>query len=220
MSAIVSLSQFKKKDTIKVLNRRFRPTYYTWFSSIEPRLLFSKLEENNRFVDSGFIKSNAIDPLKIYQYQLASLGANLNVYKLHFPQIKLQWNVLNAGGYWFRARVKESTDTANSRGTPINCSYLSFGSNVIFRPDSRWGVATGLEWIIPDIWNSTYTLSNNNPLIQIQFDGHLKTSANGKLFFRYRWTFEKDNRHSNFTQLQLGYALNLFAGPPPKEAGK
>jgi len=196
-------------DTLTVKNRRFRSTYYTCFSSLEPRLLFSKLEQNNRILDStGF--EGKVSPLRLYQYQLWSFGATLNVFRFNFPQLKINWNVLGFGGYFFRTRIGTSTDGKDNGSLPLNASYLVLNSNVVFRPDNRWGVSVGFDCIKPSLWSNRYKLANDNLLLQPYLDAFLKTNESAKLFFRFRWIYEHDNRGSNFTQIQMGYSINLY----------
>jgi hypothetical protein len=128
-------------DTLKltIKNKKFRSPYFTLFTSLEPKLLFSKLEENNRVLDSSSFESDTlISPLKLYQYQVWSFGATLNVFKLSFPQVKFSWNVLNVGAYFFRTKVGTQSDSVN-QSVPLNSSYLLLNTNVMFRPDNRWG---------------------------------------------------------------------------------
>ena len=198
-------------DYIEISTKRFRTPYFNFFGYIEPRLLFAKLEENNRFVDSSKAGNGVIDPISLYQYQLASFGITTQVFRISFPQIKLQVNLINAGVYWMRTRVALTSDSAGPTA-PLNSIYWQFGTNVIFRPDSRWGVSIGFDYLAPRIWNDAYALENKKGLFQDQFDAWLRTGEEGKLFFRFRWTYENKTRNKNFTQVQLGYSLNLFAG--------
>ena len=70
---------------VTVRNRPFRSPYYTFFSSIEPKLLFSKLEQNNRVIDSSKLTNHEINPLQLYRYQLASFGVMVNILKFNTP---------------------------------------------------------------------------------------------------------------------------------------
>jgi hypothetical protein len=99
-------------------------------------------------------------------------------------------------------------------------SYWELGSVIIFRPDNRWGASIGVNYIFPRIWNADYQTTRSNGLFQKQFDGCLHTGNEGKLFFRFRWTYESHHRNSNFAQIQLGYSLNLFAGSNSEKKGK
>jgi hypothetical protein len=129
--------------TIKLRKRPFRSPYWNVFSSVEPRLLFSKIEENNRFLDSTKFADHKIDPVRLFQYQRASFGANLNLLRFSFPQLKLQWNAINAGAYWFRTRIGNPSDSSGENSVPLNSGYYIIGTNVVFRPDNRWGASMG-----------------------------------------------------------------------------
>jgi hypothetical protein len=204
----------QKGEIIQVDNRNFPFAYQTWVNYVEPKLLFSKLEDNNRFIDSGKAVNNVITPILLYKYQIASFGLGVQVYRINWPQLKLQFNVLNVGGYWSRSRVATTADSSGPT-VALNSMLAEFSTGVVFRPDNRWGASTGFAYIYPKIWNPDYKLGRNRGLFQFQFDGYLKTSDEGKLFFRYRWTYEKGNKNANFTQVQLGYSVQLFAGSKP-----
>jgi hypothetical protein len=206
-------TEYKTKDSsIRIPNTRgkFKSVYFNYFGYVEPKLLFSKLEENNRILDSTKAIGGQIDPLSIFRYQLASFGINVQVFRLSFPQIKLQWNVLNGGMFWSRTRVALTADSTGP-SEALNSNYWTLESNLTFRPDNRWGASLGFGYMKGRLWNKDYSIIKNKGLFQNQFDAWLRTGDDGKLFFRYRWTFENGNRNNNFTQLQLGYSLNLFA---------
>jgi hypothetical protein len=198
------------KYEVTLKPKRFSAPHWVFANYVEPSLLFAKLEENNRFIDSLTLDGNKIDPVKLFQYQLVSFGATLNILRMSFPQSKMSWNVLSAGGYWFRSRVGYSNDSTRA-SVALNSSYLIGSTEWIFRPDSRWGVSMGANVIKPSLWNETYELANRHWLLQPYLNAFLKTNENDKLFFRFRWTYEIKERDNNFTQIQLGYNVNLFA---------
>jgi len=200
-------------DSIYVKKGFFSAPYYNFLGNIEPKLLFSKLEDNNKFLilDSLASADKKINALSIFQHQLASFGFTLNVLKIHFPQSKVNWNVVDLALFWYRTRVKNSTDSANTHSEALNSSYWNIATSVGFRPDSRWGVSLGASYLKQNLWNSLYKLDHNAGLFQACFDGHLKTNDDSKLFFRFRWTFDGHTFNNNFTQVQLGYSLNLFS---------
>jgi len=181
--------------------------------------LFSKLEETNRVLDSVKGVGKRIDAISLFQYQLASFGVKVQTFRLSFPQIKLQWNLLDAGVFWSRTRIALSSDSTGPTEA-LNSNYWQFGSSIVFRPDNRWGASMGFEYMKPKIWSDDYQVAKNRGLLQQQFDSWLRTGDDGKLFFRYRWTYERNNRNNNFTQIQLGYSLNLFAGNKVSSSGK
>ncbi len=201
-----------KQEKFTVKHRRFRSPFFNIFGSIEPRLLFSKLEDNNRFLDSSALSGNEINSLRLYQQQLASFGTSLQLLKFSFPQLKFTWNVLNTGIYWYRSRLSFSSDSTDRSSIPLNSHYAVIGTQVNFRPDSRWGATLGFDYINQSLWNSEYTLSDTHALHQIYFESFLRTDTYSKLFFRFKWTYVHKNRESNFTQIQMGYSLNLFGG--------
>lgn len=193
----------------EVKNKKFRSTYFTVLNSMEPRLLFAKLEENNKFIDGESVVDGEITALKLFQQQLVSFGVSFNVFKINFPQQKFAWNFLSGGAYWFRSRI-ENPDAPDSESIPLNSSYWQLSTDFQFMPDSRWGLNLGVNWIKPEIWHADYKLSDNNALLQPYLNAFLKTNDEDRLFFRYRWTFEHTEKENNFTQIQVGYSMNLF----------
>lgn len=200
------------QKTFTVKHKRFKSPFFNIFGNIEPRLLFSKLEDNKRFLDSSAVSDNKINPLRLYQQQLASFGTTFQLLRFSFPQLKFSWNVLSTGIYWYRSRLTLSSDSTNTNSIPLNSHYAVIGTQVNFKPDSRWGAILGFDYIKQSLWNSSYTLSNTHALHQVYFESFLKTDTYSKLFFRFRWTYVHKNRESNFTQIQMGYSVNLFGG--------
>jgi hypothetical protein len=182
-------------------------------------LLFSKLDGNNKYylLDTPTFTSKKLDPLKTYQYQLASFGFNLNMLKFSFPDLKFSWNVIDAGAYWYRSRVQAVWDTISKHSTPVNSGMLDLSTRIDFHPDHRWGAGLMLGHIWQHTWNDTYKLPLKADLFRIGFDGYLETNdeENGasKLFFRFRWTADRHDLNKNFTQVQIGYSMNIFTGP-------
>jgi hypothetical protein len=199
----------------KVRNKKFRSTYFTILNSMEPRLLFAKLEENNRFIDNESVINDEIGALRLFQQQLVSFGVSFNLFKLNFPQQKFAWNLLSGGAYWFRSRI-EASGAPESESIPLNSSYWQLSTDFQFMPDSRWGLNFGVNWIKPEIWHADYTLTDNNALLQPYLHAFLKTNDEDRLFFRYRWTFEHTEKENNFTQIQVGYSMSLFKAEEEK----
>lgn len=196
-------------DIIYIPKNKIGSRYYTFFGSIEPVLLFSKLEQTNRFIDSAKAPANKINPLQLYQYQIASLGINVDLIKFSFPQLKFTWNFLHGGVYWFRTRVATSSDSSQ-KSVALNSNYWQAGTSLSFNPDSRWALTFGVNYIQPNLWNTDYTLTNSHALLQTFLDGSMKTSDDAKMFLRFRWTSEMGKHEVNFTQFQLGYSMNIF----------
>ena len=194
-------------------NKPFKPGYFVWMPSIEPKLLFSKIDDKNRFImlDSTQSAGKHTDPLKQFQYQLVSFGTTINLLKIVYPQSKLSWNLLDLGAFWYRARVQNIKDTSTNISMSINNAYFSASSSLTFKPDSRWSFTNGLSYFKQQSFNTEYQFQRNKGLLQANFDGSYKTNSESKMFFRFRWTFDEHDPNKNFTQFQVGYALNLFA---------
>jgi hypothetical protein len=207
-----------KRDTLEVYvkTKRNSFTFFNTLGGLEPRLLFSKLEENNRYVPLSNISENKVRPLQLYQYQLVSFGATLNVIRFSFPQLKVNWSAINVGYYWFRTRLEASPTVTGPASIPINSNYISLGSHFAFRPDNRWGFGFGADYLRLSIFNPDYFLVNSKGLYQGCFDGFFKTNATSKLFFRFRWIAEAKDRNYNYNQIQLGYSINLFGTAPDR----
>lgn len=210
----------EKNKEFVVKTNKLRTPYYNFFGSLEPKLLISKLDENNRFLKLDSLSSSkyrldenqvSVDPLELFRYQLASFGLNLNVLKINFPQLKFSVNVLDFGYYWYKTSIQLFDDKEGSSTIPLNNQFFQFGSSLHFKPDSRWGANFGVNYIKQEIWNPSFSLNNDYGLLQSTFDAHLMTSDNAKLFFRFRWNYEYRNKGNNFTQFQLGYSVDLFS---------
>jgi hypothetical protein len=200
-------------EVLTVPNKDYKFGYYAWLPSIEPKLLFSKLDGNNKFLvlDSGFSSRKGINPLKQYQYQLASFGFTTTLLKFSYPQAKINWNVLDVGTYWYRTRVQSIKDTATNNSVAVNNAYLSLGMQVGFKPDSRYGANIGLAYIFQKAFNNDYKFEHNNGLAQASVDAFIKTNEDSEIFFRFRWIYDWHSFRNNFTQIQLGYSMNIFA---------
>jgi len=200
-------------EVLTVPNKDYKFGYYAWFPSIEPKLLFSKLDGNNKFLvlDSGFSSRKGINPLKQYQYQLASFGFTTTLLKFSYPQTKLTWNILDIGTYWYRTRVQSIKDTATNNSVAVNNAYLSLGMQIGFKPDSRYGANIGIAYIFQKAFNNDYKFEHNNGLAQASVDAFIKTNEDSKIFFRFRWIYDWHSFRNNFTQIQLGYSMNIFA---------
>jgi|GEM_PF-2341732 len=210
-----------ENDTLRTIhqsvkNGHLTSAYLSIFTYIEPRLLFSKLDGNNRnyLLDSATFAGKKLVPIKNYQYQLASFGFNLNLVKFSFPDLKFSWNVVDAGAYWYRSRVQAAADTDSKHSTPLNNGILNLSTRIDFHTDSRWGAGFMFGYIWQHLWNNDYKLPVQAGLLQAGFDAFMVTNDAdaSKLFFRFRWTGDSHHFSNNFTQIQLGYSMNIFAG--------
>ena len=195
---------------IKLRNLRMTRNYINWFGHIEFRLLFSKLDENNRLLDTSLISDNRVAAISLYQHQLANLGFRLQLLRMHFPQLKFHWNVLDVGTSWSRARVASAANPKFD-SLAVNSNQFVFGTSIRFNADGRYSLQIGVDYLRWLIWSKQLSLSDNKGLLQPYIDAHLWTNDANRVFFRFRWTHQRLNRASNFTQVQLGYSIELFS---------
>ena len=206
-------------DGVWIGNNTFKPKNGVWFNNVEFKIQFLKLEENNRYIQSATQDVQQPDvyklrPIDLYKYQLTSIGPVLDVYKVNYTQLKFSWNVLHIGLNWFGVRVIDPTVTTPATGTVtsifLNNIVVQPGTSLTFRPDSRWGLTIGIAYLNQAIWSQQFSIDNTNGLLQYYLNAYHKFSENTRLFFRFRLTHEVDYRYQNFTQIQLGYNVDLF----------
>ncbi|MDQ1087626.1 hypothetical protein [Siphonobacter sp. SORGH_AS_1065] len=216
-----------KKDSQNILNysvpkqlfvyyKDFNPNNSVFFNFIDFKLQFTKLEDNNRYIP--FDKQNFNDkkirlrPIDVYRYQLLSFSSILDIYRVNYTQLKFSWSLINMGLSYSNFKTIDSTGNQNERNTSTfqNCITLEPGSSITFRPDSRWGITLGVKYIKQYLWNVDYSLDNKFGLMQYYFDGHHNISDNSKVFFRFKLSNELKHSFYNFTQIQIGYTVDLF----------
>jgi hypothetical protein len=207
---------YKPINPVLIRPDKFKPINLVWFNNVEFKLQFLKLEENNRILpykrltlENSRIK---ISPIDLYKYQINSFGPTFDIFRVNYTQVKFSWNVLNIGINWFNVRVADSTTvSAESSSIYLNNFSIQPGSSITFRPDGRWGVTIGSNYLRQSIWAKPYELSNPHGLLQYHVNAHLKTNEYSRLFFRFRFTHEIKMRSENFTQIQAGYTVDLFS---------
>jgi hypothetical protein len=200
-----------KTGFYEIKTRKFSKTYFNILGNVEPKFKFSKIEENERNLSyaagdtlGGKVTLNALD---FYRYQKISLGADLSVFKVNFTSLKLSIN-LNTGITWFKTGLTSASNEQDVRD--IDGFNYNFNGSIKFLPDSRWGASLGYEYLKNYIMKESLAFSNNNELLQYKFDGFFKTNDTDKLFFRFRLTHQLGNTNNVFSQVQLGYSMNIF----------
>jgi hypothetical protein len=199
-----------KTGFYEIKTKKFSSTYFNILGNVEPKFKFSKIEENERNLsyasDTPGTKVT-LNSLDFYRYQKISLGADLSVFKVNFTSLKLSIN-LNTGITWFKTGLTPATNEQDVRD--IDGFNYNFNGSVKFLPDSRWGASLGYEYLKNYIMKETFAFNNNNELLQYKFDGFFKTNDTDKLFFRFRLTHQLGDTHNVFSQVQLGYSMNIF----------
>lgn len=229
------LIQFEASKRINLLTKRYQwgnKSYHGVFTFIEPRILFSKLEQNNKYLflprtsldtvvaKGQNLKRFNVNPLQLYQFSNFSIQTDLNLYKVNWAQAKSNFQ-LNAKFGYYRTAVSDSVNVLDSSDITSpdlktdNINSRLFGLNLVweFKPDGRFGISLG--WGIQHIkpFSDNYSIADgfDRFIHTVFFDGYLNTNdEGGRLFFRTRFNqlFDKPNR--NFMQIQLGYAANIF----------
>jgi hypothetical protein len=206
--------------------------YHAYFSYLEPRLNFSKIEENNNKLilippdlDTVALSSNKkayyILPINLMRYQSTSFDILLNIVKYNFPNIKsnLQFD-LAAGIY--RTNVSDTIDVVDSKitksATPNDktLNTLRFGFSILYeiKPDSRYGLNIVYDFLMQDLLSDQYNFTSNKRYRYshtIGLEAHLKTNDENTFFFRYKFSiFTPGINEQNYSQIQIGYLVDLF----------
>lgn len=228
------LIQFEASKKLNFMTRRAqigKTSYDGWLTYVEPRIVFSKLERNNKFLylDSNRLKKEdveadvkrfKVDPLDLLRYSNFNISATLNAYKVNWANAKSSLTV-NANFGYHRTAVSDSVAVSDSiaiktgdlKTDNINSGILGFTLIYELKPDSRFGIAISYDFSFIRPFSENYTLDPEfrKPIQAFSLDAFLKTNDDGgRLFFRTRFhqLFNRWNR--NFMQVQLGYAMDVF----------
>jgi hypothetical protein len=229
------LIQFEASRRVNLLTSRrqvSRTNYHGFFTFLEPRIVFSKLEQNNKYLflhrqalDSVLVKqANSkvfkVNPLQLYQYANFSIQTDFNLYKLNLSNAKSNFQLNTRFGF-LRTAVSDSINVVDSAQVAsftlqtdnINSRLVGLSLTWEFKPDSRYGLSLGWEVQHVKTFSDNYALADGHRKVihTFYFDSYLNTNnEGGRLFFRTRFNqlWHKWNR--NFMQVQLGYAVNIF----------
>jgi hypothetical protein len=205
--------------------------YYGFFSYIEPLLTFSKIEKNNNSMVLGFgnidstklatgQKGLLVDALNLHLYQKSSFDLNLNIWKVNFPELKSNIQINTNLGV-LKTNIVDTilvtgvnTAIKGSEATISVLNTIRWGFTAIWeiKPESRYGASFGWDWRRVNPLNESFSIASED-LARVNtawVDAFLKTNDNSKLFFRYRFIFNDKVPRKNFTQIQLGYLMDIF----------
>jgi hypothetical protein len=190
----------------------YRHTYISFVPTIEPRFRFSKIEQNEKNFElqneNIVIDSVKINSLEFYRYQKISFGSDINLVKLNVTSLKLAI-LVNSGIYWYQTGLSRQLNGATTVNN-VDAYNYNFNGSMKFFPDGRWGCSVGFEYMNNKILAPKTYFNNNSELLQYKFDGYLKTNDTNKLFFLFRLSHELKDRKNSFSQIQLGYSMNIF----------
>ncbi|WPR77686.1 hypothetical protein [Algoriphagus sp. NG3] len=208
------------------------------FNFFKPQFIYSKIENNNKHLlvksfttgtGNDAITKYGVSTLQLKQYEIFSVGADLNVVLYDIPGGKSTF-LLNAGFRFGR------TDLASNEEEPEVNDFPRGFTNTIqpsleglwrINGDERFGIEFSykINWLRSDElffeqkattdkiddFASFETSKENNTLQSFTLLAYLNVQKEnpGRLFFRYRYNSEFSNFENNYAQLQLGYTTYL-----------
>jgi hypothetical protein len=215
---------------------------YGFFNYIKPEFTWSKIEQNLRSLDLKLDSKQVVSEndtttvstlyastLDIRQFEMLSVGADLNIWFLDLPYAKSSF-YFNAGFRFGRTLL-----TLNDIASTNEFGMKGFTNTVQFMPefgykingDERYGLdfSYSPNWVISDSrgfkqtsdtfgifeTNETFSHQQQNKLHRITLLAYFNVtpSTTGRLFFRFRSFHQWKNWSNNFTQYQLGYSFFL-----------
>ncbi|MCK9617926.1 MAG: hypothetical protein M0R21_08845 [Lentimicrobiaceae bacterium] len=190
--------------------------YSSWISLLrytEPKLLFSKLDNDNKNLALLWDTANNINTLDIYKYANRSIGTTLNVIDIVIPRFKAHFE-FNYGIFIYRTGFENKNRTNDSTYENVITNYNSFNHffelRVNFMPDSRWGLSYGFKIQNFRIWANENKIIQENGKRYLSFYspyllGYFRPNDTNEFYFRAelnRSYYTSDN----FMQLQIGYS--------------
>jgi hypothetical protein len=221
-----------KKINLLTHRNQYRFNYDGIFTYVEPRVVLSKIESDNKylFLDKSRldtmvalkqgIKAFNVNALQVMQYANFSIGVDINLYKFNSWKAKSNFQ-LNAHFGYSRTALSDSIvveDTvaeksASLKTDNLNSRLLGFSVQWDFKPDSRYGFSLGYEINFVKPYSDNYILVDQfkNPVQTVSLESFIKTNNDGgRLFFRTRFNRLFKDANRNFMQIQLGYAADIF----------
>lgn len=225
-----------------------------FFQYVRVAGMLSKIEENNRYLqtvsqdsiiksstktDSLLIPRNYANPLNILQYQNLSLGLDLNLFFLDWPDGKLHFYI-NGGFRFGRTSIRDSlrslttgTQSLVAKTNLVNeytINHFTFFPEFLLQllPEERFSILLSYK---PQYFSPAFgepKLQTVNKEFQIgkrptkwietfEIMAYVKlgdlapnSDNNGKLFARWRFNHQKGNIYENYHQLQVGYSFYVL----------
>jgi hypothetical protein len=206
--------------------------YHSFGHYVEPVLSISKIEKKNNALPltysaldtnalKGGVKHFNIEPIDLYRYQKSAFDISINAWKINLPELKLNFQINGSAGIMGTNVVDTISVIGNNATvkspTPntevINTLRLGWSIICEVKLESRFGISFGYDVRQLNLLNEAYSFPLLDTAIKIKTvwtDAFLKTNDDNKLFFRFRFTFDRLNTKKNFAQAQLGYLMDLF----------
>jgi hypothetical protein len=205
------------------------------FSYVEPKFLFSRIEDNQNHLYLSLSDINhsslnfGLSSVDILRYQNSAFDLDVNLFRAAVPQIKSTFQANLLGGIT-RLIVTDSIELvaevpmlSNSINTN-DLSTLKYGFSALLdiKPDSRYGInirgdilavnPLDINYFIRDeLVNTSLSSEYFMPtLLSISVDAFLELSKRNSVFFRYKISGNLVSfRDEPFIQVQVGYQADL-----------
>ncbi len=195
---------------------------FGYWGYLDAQLRFSKIEDNNKFLiaEEKVLSQDSINyftPISIMQHQSFLVGGMLNIFNLENQNAKLNM-FLNLGLQFGRSGIQDPED--EDKHLFLNTLQMPIEIKVHMIPEKRYGLFASNQFVWYDIFSDELTQIYSpkkqklNPPSKwfntTEIEAYLNTSYTGKLFARYRFTFDGSNVNSNFSQFQFGYSFYIL----------
>jgi hypothetical protein len=214
------------------LSRKY--TNFGLFEYLEPILVVSKIEQNNRrlpissnnsIINNQLFSSKYASTLDLLQYEHLSLGANLNVFLFDIPNLKSTFYV-NIGGRVARTAIIDSLYSLangipqkNGRSEEYHVNTWRIVPEIIWKVEAHevLDISAGFKLLYFNLaderfrqianlndFTTTEKSKNENWLANFEIIGRYSPNSNGDWFLRYRLISQWGNWNNNFSQVQFG----------------
>ena len=231
--------------------------YHGYANFIEPKLVISKIEEQNKFLplksatferlvdgemtpfDVGYVSS-----VDILNYSNLQVGGEIGLAYYGFPKFHMRLD-FGIGAFIHQTGLSDTTMTRDPLSNNLILTENEFNVNSLvyypevrlqFNPDPRIGLQFAYRptWVnllsrdIEQVDNEENFFMSNGLINDRKFTHLLQLFAfievnkdgNGEFFFRTNFSMSSDDRATNFLQVQLGYAFNIFTTDKSKKEQK
>lgn len=212
-------AEFSKRVFLNTVSKGlcgwFKHTYWGHLNYIEPNLMITKLEDNNKAFS---LDGEQIRALDAFLFQNFSTGGHLNLgyignYRTH-ALLRLDL------GLAFQRTVVQEAGEAVSRNINSVSYYprlvLDFlpHPNYEFSLDYQWRFLSTLDEAVSNPYDGVFEARNSFHSLGFIASIRLNETREGQFFFRSRFNVSHEDPKHNFLEAQVGYAFHIFSRPP------
>lgn len=198
-----------------------------WVQFVEPQILISKIEENNRYlqldqrndiINGQLISSKYAQTLQFYRYQTLNVGFRLNFFVFDIPPMK-STIYINGGANYMMTAVRDSTVQLNASNTIVKTGNTTtlMTSNLIFWPELRCTIEPDERYGFDFTVRASYLLLLNEEIYQVNrtnlFELTGKDNCNNWIFTASLDAYLKPSQNLNshlFVRLAFNSAIDNF----------